>query len=70
MFSNGSSSSTSLATDTPSLVMCGAPYVLLRITLRPLGPSVTLTAFAKESTPFLRRSRASISNFISFAIIV
>src|SRR3984885_11356164 len=46
MFSNLSSSSISLATVTPSLVMRGAPYDLSRITLRPFGPSVTLTALA------------------------
>ena len=41
MFSNLSSSSISLATVTPSLVMRGAPNDLSRMTLRPLGPSVT-----------------------------
>ena len=51
MFSNLSSSSISLATVTPSLVMRGAPKLLSRTTLRPLGPSVTFTALARMSTP-------------------
>ncbi len=38
MFSNLSSSSISLATDTPSLVMVGAPKLLSRTTLRPWDP--------------------------------
>ena len=40
MFSNGSSSSISLLTVTPSLVTVGPPNDLLIITLRPVGPSV------------------------------
>src|SRR5258708_15337294 len=59
MFSNLSASSISLATVTPSLVMRGAPKLLSRTTLRPLGPSVTLTALARMSTPRSMRSRAS-----------
>ncbi len=51
MFWNLSLSSISLATDTPSLVTVGAPYDLSKITLRPLGPKVTLTALAKMFTP-------------------
>ena len=51
MFSNGSSSSISLATVTPSWVTVGAPNFLSRATLRPFGPSVVLTAFASVSTP-------------------
>nr|GMD26122.1 Uncharacterised protein [Ipomoea batatas] len=43
MFSTGSSSSTSLATVTPSLTIFGAPYLLSRTTFLPLGPSVTPT---------------------------
>src|SRR3989338_5674811 len=46
MFSNLFSSSISLATVTPSLVTVGEPKDLSRTTLRPLGPSVTLTALA------------------------
>src|SRR6478609_12157237 len=68
MFSNGSSSSTSLAIDTPSLVIVGAPNFLSRTTLRPLGPSVTLTALASLLTPASRARRASSSNFRIFAM--
>src|SRR6516165_9203512 len=69
MFSNLSSSSISLATVTPSLVMRGAPKLFSMTTLRPLGPSVTLTAFARTSTPRSIRSRASPENFTSLAAI-
>src|SRR5579883_262053 len=62
MFSNGSSSSISLAMVTPSLVIVGAPNFLSSTTLRPLGPSVIFTASASASTPFLRARRASSSN--------
>ena len=51
MFSNLSASSISLATDTPSLVMVGAPKLFSSTTLRPLGPRVTLTALARTLTP-------------------
>src|SRR5271166_5096352 len=67
MFSNLSSSSISLATVTPSLVMRGAPYDLSRITLRPFGPSVTLTALFRVSTPRSIRSRASEEKRTSLA---
>src|ERR1700683_1066611 len=69
MFSNLSSSSISLATVTPSLVMRGAPNDLSSTTLRPLGPSVTLTALARISTPRSMRSRASTPNLTSLADI-
>ena len=46
MFSKGSSSSTSRAMDTPSLVMVGAPNFFSMTTLRPFGPRVTLTVSA------------------------
>ncbi len=69
MFWNGSSSSTSRATLTPSLVMWGAPNFFSMITLRPLGPRVTFTASARASTPFFSSSRAFMSNFISFAMV-
>src|SRR5215207_749926 len=68
MFSNGSSSSTSRAIDTPSLVIVGAPNFFSRTTLRPFGPSVTLTALASLSTPASRPRRASSSNLSSLAI--
>src|ERR1700722_7121849 len=67
MFSNLSSSSISLATVTPSLVMRGAPYDLSRTTLRPLGPSVALTALLRISTPRSIRSRASEEKRTSLA---
>src|SRR5712671_3844168 len=69
MFSNLSSSSISLATVTPSLVMRGAPNDLSITTLRPFGPSVTFTALARMSTPRSMRSRASVENFTSLAAI-
>ena len=54
IFSNLSSSSISLATVTPSLVMRGAPNDFSMTTLRPLGPSVTFTALARiSSRPFV-----------------
>src|SRR5437868_772999 len=52
MFSNLSLSSISFATETPSLVIVGAPKLRSRTTLRPLGPRVTLTAFERILTPF------------------
>src|SRR6202045_224104 len=67
MFSNLSSSSISLATVTPSLVTRGAPNDLSSTTLRPLGPSVTLTALLRMSTPRSMRSRASTPNLTSLA---
>src|ERR1700678_2924109 len=69
MFSNLSSSSISLATVTPSLVMRGAPNDLSRMTLRPFGPSVTLTALARMSTPRSILSRASEEKRTSLAAI-
>src|SRR5947207_5138222 len=70
MFSNLSASSISLATVTPSLVIRGAPNDLLRRTLRPLGPSVTLTALARMSMPRNMRSRASPLNLSSLATMI
>ena len=70
MFSNLSSSSISLATVTPSLVMRGAPNDFSMSTLRPFGPSVTLTALARISTPRSMRSRASPENLTSLAAMV
>src|SRR5215468_3356099 len=70
MFSNLFSSSISLATVTPSLVIRGAPKLLSSTTLRPLGPSVTFTALARMSTPRSMRSRASTENLTSLAAIM
>src|SRR4029078_9173184 len=69
MFSNLSPSSISLATVTPSLVMRGAPNDLSSTTLRPFGPSVTLTASERISTPWSIFARASVENRTSFAAI-
>ena len=69
MFSNLSSSSISLATVTPSLVMRGAPNDLSSTTLRPFGPSVTFTALLRMSTPRSILSRASTENLTSLAAI-
>src|SRR6202167_5408659 len=70
MFSNLSASSISFATVTPSLVMRGAPKLLSSTTLRPFGPSVTLTALARMSTPRSILSRASVENLTSFEAIL
>src|SRR5438477_12175226 len=70
MFSNLSSSSISLATVTPSLVIRGAPNDLSSTTLRPLGPRVTRTALARMSTPRSIRSRASVENFTCLAAMI
>src|SRR5215217_2993465 len=62
-FSKTSSTSTSRAMDTPSLVIVGAPNFLSSTTFRPFGPSVTFTASASLFTPASRPRRASSSNF-------
>ena len=49
--------------------MVGAPKLLSKIALRPLGPNVTFTAFAKILTPRAIRTRASSPNNTSFAAI-
>src|SRR5690606_17588129 len=69
MFSIGSFSSISLATETPSLVTVGAPNFRSSTTFRPFGPSVTFTAWASWSTPDFSRARASTSKSSSFAAI-
>src|ERR1051326_1016214 len=51
MFARSFFRSISLATVTPSLVIVGDPNCLSMMTLRPLGPSVTLTASANWLTP-------------------
>ena len=68
MFSKGSSSSISLAIETPSLVIVGAPNFLSSTTLRPFGPSVTRTASASLLTPASSERRASSSNLSIFDI--
>ena len=69
IFSHGSSSSISLAMDTPSLVIVGAPHFFSRTTLRPLGPSVTLTASASWFIPRSRARRASSSKAMILGIV-
>src|SRR5215208_8355889 len=69
MFSNLSESSISLATVTPSLVIRGAPKLFSSTTLRPLGPSVTLTASLRIWTPLSILARASVENRTSLAAI-
>ena len=56
--STGSFRSISLATVTPSLVMVGDPNFFSSTTLRPFGPSVTLTASASWFTPRMSAARA------------
>ena len=68
IFSYGSSSSISLAIDTPSLVIVGAPHFFSSTTLRPFGPSVTRTASASLFMPASSRRRASLSKAINLAI--
>src|SRR5581483_10353064 len=70
MFSNLSLSSISFATDTPSLVMVGAPKLFSSTALRPFGPSVALTALARTFTPLNIRWRASSLNLTSLAAII
>ena len=62
MRSYGSSRSISLAIETPSLVIVGAPHFLSSTTLRPFGPRVTRTASASLFIPFSRPLRATSSN--------
>src|SRR5690606_454949 len=69
MFSNLSFSSISFATDTPSFVTVGAPKLFSSTALRPFGPSVVLTAFARMFTPFSIRWRASSLKRTSLAAI-
>ena len=66
MFLNWSVSSISRAIVTPSLVIAGAPVSRSSTTLRPLGPSVTLTVLASSSTPACSRRRASWLKYSRF----
>ena len=68
IFSYGSSSSISLAMETPSLVIVGAPHFFSSTTLRPLGPRVTFTASASVFMPRSRPRRASVLNWMSFGM--
>ena len=51
MFSTGSRKNILFATVTPSFVITGLPLSFSSITLRPLAPSVELTAFVSFSIP-------------------
>ncbi|CAB4675985.1 unannotated protein [freshwater metagenome] len=68
IFSHGSSSSISLAMETPSLVIVGAPHFFSRTTLRPRGPRVTLTASARTFIPRSNPRRASSLKAIILAM--
>src|SRR5471032_1503108 len=70
IFSNLSLSSISLATDTPSLVTVGAPNERSSTTLRPFGPSVTLTALARMLTPSTILARAASPKITSLAAML
>ena len=63
MFSKWSSSSMSRAIVTPSLVIVGAPNFLSSTTLRPFGPSVTLTVSASLLTPASSRRLALLVEY-------
>src|SRR5690242_19964606 len=67
MFSNLFSSSISLATVTPSLVIVGAPHDFSITTLRPRGPRVIRTAFASWLRPLAISCRALDEKMMSLA---
>ena len=69
MFSNLSFNSISRATETPSLVIVGAPNDFSKTTLRPFGPKVTRTASARMFTPANILARALSPNNTSLAAI-
>src|SRR6202161_1797369 len=68
MFSNWFFRWISRAIVTPSLVTTGDPVIFSRMALRPLGPSVDLTASASWSTPSSSRARASAPKRSSLAM--
>ena len=70
MFWSLSLSSISFATDTPSLVIVGPPNERSMTTLRPFGPKVVLTAFARILTPSTILVRALSPNTTSFAAMI
>ena len=70
IFSQGSSNSISLAIETPSFVIVGAPHFFSRTTFRPRGPRVTFTASASAFIPRSRPRRASSLKAIIFAIFL
>src|SRR5512136_1843771 len=74
MFSQGSLSSTSLATVTPSLVLLGEPNFFSRMMFFPRGPSVAFTRLLRMLTPTRRECLASspvvicLAMFLSFPL--
>ncbi|MFC5126735.1 hypothetical protein ACFPRL_26390 [Pseudoclavibacter helvolus] len=56
--------------ETPSFVIVGAPHFFSSTTLRPRGPSVTLTASASVFSPRSSPRRASSSKAMIFDICV
>src|SRR5471032_46358 len=70
MFCSLSFSSISFATDTPSLVTVGAPNERSSTTLRPFGPSVTLTALARMLTTSTILARAASPKITSLAAML
>jgi hypothetical protein len=54
----------------PSLVTVGEPYFLSSTTLRPLGPSVAVTARESLFTPRRMACRTASSKSNCFAVIV
>src|SRR5512136_1867977 len=69
MFSQGSLSSTSLATVTPSLVLVGEPNFLSRTMFLPRGPSVAFTTLLRMFTPLSSWWRASSPERICLAMM-
>ena len=55
---------------TPSLVIVGAPNFFSITTLRPFGPSVTLTVSASLLTPASSPRRAASSNLRALACVL
>src|SRR3569832_2035268 len=69
MLASLSSSSTSLATVTPSLVTVGVPQDFSMMTLRPRGPRVTFTVLARMLSPLAMLERALDEKTMSLAAI-
>src|SRR3569623_292673 len=69
MLASLSSSSTSLATVTPSLVTVGVPQDFSMMTLRPRGPRVTFTVLARMLRPMAMLERALDEKTMSLAAI-
>ena len=70
IFSYGSSSSISLAIDTPSLVIVGAPHFFSSTTLRPFGPERDAHGVGELVHAPLEARRASSSKAMILGIVV